>query len=72
MKQGQILFCDIETDKGIKVNVVYTIGDQEYKHEKFIKVIKTHKVLGYRSNIKEYTEVKKSNEKRNTITGAYD
>lgn len=72
MKKGDIYYCDIETDKGVRLNVVYTIGDLEYKNEKFIKILQKHKLIGKRSIIKEYTEVKKSDEKRNTITGAYD
>ena len=72
MKQGEIYFCDIETEKGIKENVVYKIGNTHHKHDKFIKIIKIHSFLGNEVKTKEYTEVKKSNEKRNTTTGAYE
>ena len=72
MKQGEIYFCDIETEKGIKKNVVYKIGNEYYKKEKLIKLIKIHSLLGNEVKTKKYTEVKKSDEKRNKITGAYD
>ena len=45
--------------------------ETEYK-KMIIKEVIKHKSLGFQSLQKDYTEVSKSNEKRNNITGAYD
>jgi len=47
--------------------------ETETHHKKMeIKNIIKHKSLGFQSLNNGYTEVSKSNEKRNDITGAYD
>lgn len=44
------------------------------KKKEDLRVLKIEvlKELGYKSNTKKYTEVKKNEEKRNNITGAYE
>jgi hypothetical protein len=75
MERKEIFFCDlivIKDKKEIKVkNVVWMETETEHKKMKIKEIIK-HKSLGFQNNQKGYTEVAKSNEKRNDITGAYD
>jgi hypothetical protein len=75
MERKEIFFCDlivIKDKKEIKVkNVVWMETETEHKKMKIKQIIK-HKSLGFQSLQKSYTEVSKSNEKRNDITGAYD
>jgi hypothetical protein len=75
MKRNEIFFCDlivIKDKKETKIeNVVWM--ETETHHKKMeIKNIVKHKSLGFQSLNNGFTEVSKSNEKRNTITGAYD
>jgi hypothetical protein len=67
---GKLLLKDskklIELD-----NCVFTEGDLQYKNKDIIKVI-SFKNIGKTSINTNYTEVKKSNEQRNKITGAYE
>jgi hypothetical protein len=66
-------------DKLYLKNVVYKETDGYFKNirlgvKKPLKVLKVEviKSLGFENLSNEYDEVKKSNEKRNNITGAYD
>lgn len=67
---GKLLLKDgkknIELD-----NCVFTEGDLQYKNKDIIKVI-SFKNIGKTSINTNYTEVKKSNEERNKITGVYE
>jgi hypothetical protein len=75
MKGKEIFYCDlivIKNNKQVKIeNVVWMETETEYK-KMIIKEVIKHKSLGFQSLQKDYTEVSKSNEKRNNITGAYD
>jgi len=75
MKSKEIFFCDlvvIKDKKELKIkNVVWMETESEHKKMPIKEIIK-HKSLGFQSLQKSYTEVSKSNEKRNNITGAYD
>ena len=70
-----ILFGDIIVFDGknkIKIkNAVFKEGDVFYKEKKIIEIL-SYKNVGKTSTLKSYTEVKKSDEKRNEITGAYE
>lgn len=75
MERKEIFFCDlivIKDKKEVKVkNVVWMQTETEHKKMKIKEVIK-HKSLGFQSLQKGFTEVSKSIEKRNDITGAYE
>jgi hypothetical protein len=83
MKSKEIFFCNLtlqdKNKKKVIKNVVYKETDGYYKNDKEginnpLKVIHIDviKSLGYESLKKTYTEIKKSDNKRNDITGAYD
>lgn len=75
MKGKEIFFCDlivIKNKKEVKINkAIWLDGDKLHKGDEIKKVIK-HKSLGFQSLNVGYSEVKKSDEKRNNITGAYE
>ena len=75
MKKDEIVYCNLtvlKNKKPITLNkVVYKEKDGYYKGDKVLKV-DVIKSLGFANNSKDYTEVKKSGEKRNSITGAYE
>lgn len=50
---------------------VFSINDKFYKKKQILEII-NYKIIGVKNNIKGFTEVKKSNETRNKITGAYE
>jgi hypothetical protein len=74
-KEINILFGDIIVFDGknkIKIkNAVFKEDDVFYKEKKIIEIL-SYKNVGKTSTLKSYTEVKKSDEKRNEITGAYE
>jgi len=75
LKKDEIVYCNltvISDGKKKKINqVVYKEKDGYYKGERVIEV-DLIKIIGYANNTNDYTEVKKSNEQRNTVTGAYE
>lgn len=75
MERKEIFFCDLIVIKDKKEtlikNVVWMETETQHKKMEIKKVIK-HKSLGFQSLNRQYSEVSKSNEKRNDITGAYD
>lgn len=75
IKKGEIVYCNItvikDKNKVFLNNVVYKEVDGFYKQNKVVK-IDIIKRLGFESKQRGYNEVKKSNEERNKITGAYD
>ena len=75
MKGKEIFFCDLIVIKDKKKarieNVVWMETETHHKKMEIKEVIKL-KSLGFQSLQNGYTEVSKSNEKRNTITGAYE
>lgn len=75
MERKEIFFCDlivIKNKKEVKIEKVVWV-DEETHHKKMeIKKVFKLKSLGFQSLQKGFTEVLKSDEKRNTITGAYD
>lgn len=75
MKKDEIVYCNLTVlrnkKKKVLTQVVYKEKDGYYKGEKVLD-IEVIKSLGFANNTKDYTEVKKSNETRNTVTGAYD
>jgi len=81
MKKREILFCNIivlEGKKEIKIEKVVLLEDEMiYKNKKFkepLKIIKKEiiKSLGFENLSIGFVSAVKSEEKRNTITGAYD
>jgi hypothetical protein len=83
MERKEIFFCNLTLKKNkekIIVNdVVYKCVDGYYKNIKLgikepLKVLKVDviKSLGFENISNDFTEVKKSNEKRNNITGIYE
>jgi hypothetical protein len=70
-----ILFGDLEVYDGKKKvsvkNAVFTEGAQVYKKMNIIK-IHSFKIVGQTHILKDYTNVKKSNEARNKTTGSYE
>jgi hypothetical protein len=70
-----ILFGNLEVFDGKKKIIiqeaVFTEGAQFYKKMNIIK-IHSFKIVGQTHILKDYTNVKKSNEARNKITGAYE
>lgn len=75
MERKEIFFCDlivIKDKKELKIEkVVWMETETHHKKMEIKKIIKI-KSLGFQSLQNGFTEVTKSNEKRNTITGAYD
>ena len=75
MKRKEIFFCDltfIKDKKEIEVkNVVWMETETHHKKMEIKQVVKI-KSLGFQSLQTGFTEVKKSDEKRNNITGAYE
>ena len=83
MEAKEIFFCNLtlQSKNGKKVvkNVVYKEKDGYYKNDREginnpLKVLKVDiiKSLGFESLTKNYSEVKKSDNKRNNISGAYE
>jgi hypothetical protein len=75
MERKNILFGNLllkDSKKSIELKeCVFTEGDLQYKKMNIIKVI-SFKKIGETSINKKYTEVNKSNEQRNEITGTYE
>jgi hypothetical protein len=75
MKGKEIFFCNlivVKDKKEIKIeNVVWMETETHHKKMEIKKITKI-KSLGFQSLQNGYTEVSKSNEKRNNITGAYE
>jgi hypothetical protein len=82
-EKKEIIYCNLTLKKGKEIielkNVVYKYNDGFFKNSRLgikepLKVLKVEKIvsLGFENKLKSYTEVKKSNEKRNKITGAYE
>jgi hypothetical protein len=75
MERKKILYCNLTVlkDKKKKIinEVVFKNVDGFYKGNKVLD-IDIISVLGYENLTNDYTEIKKSDEKRNNITGAYD
>lgn len=67
---GDIIVLDGKNKVKIK-NAVFKEGDLYYKKNKIVEII-SFKNVGQTSTIKSYTEVNKSDEIRNNITGAYE
>jgi len=83
MKRKEIFYCNLTLQNGkdkihLK-NVVYKDNNGYFKNTRLgikepLKVLKVEviKSLGFENLSNEYTEIKKSDEKRNNITGAYE
>jgi len=75
MERKEIFFCDlivIKDKKEVKINkAVWLDGETHYKNMEIKKVTKITS-LGFQNRQNGFTEAKKSDEKRNNITGAYD
>lgn len=83
MERKEIFYCNLTLQNGkdkihLK-NVVYKDEDGLFKNSRLgikepLKVLQIDIIqsLGFENLTNEYTEVKKSNEKRNEITGAYE
>jgi hypothetical protein len=83
MERKEIFYCDLTLQNGKDIlclkNVVYKYTDGYFKNKRLgvsepLKVLKVDVIhsLGFENKTNEYTEFKKSNEKRNNITGAYE
>jgi hypothetical protein len=83
MERREIFYCNLTLQNGKETlylkNVVYKYEDGYFKNIRLgiknpLKVLKIEIIesLGFENLTNEYTEVKKSNEKRNNITGAYE
>jgi hypothetical protein len=83
MERKEIFYCNLTLQKEKEMlylkNVVYKETDGYFKNTRLgvkepLKVLKVEviKSLGFENLSNEYDEVKKSNEKRNNITGAYE
>jgi hypothetical protein len=83
MERKEIFYCNLTLQNGKETlylkNVVYKYEDGYFKNIRLgiknpLKVLKIEIIesLGFENLTNEYTEVKKSNEKRNNITGAYE
>jgi hypothetical protein len=83
MDRKEIIFCNLTLQNGKEKihlkNVVYKNENGYFKNIRLgikepLKVISIEviKSLGYENLSNEYTEVNKSNEIRNKITGAYE
>jgi hypothetical protein len=75
MERKKIFYCNLtilkDKKKEIIKEVVFKNIDGFYKGNKVLD-IDIISVLGYENLTNDYTEIKKSDEKRNNITGAYD
>jgi hypothetical protein len=83
MERKEIIYCNLTLQNGkdkihLK-NIVYKDEDGFFKNSRLgikepLKVLKIDIIqsLGFENLSNEFTEVKKSNEKRNNITGAYE
>jgi hypothetical protein len=67
---GDLIVIEKNKKKQLK-NCVWTEGDLMYKNNKIINVLNS-KVVGQTAINLGYTEVKKNDEIRNNITGAYE
>ena len=83
MERKEIFYCNLTLQNGkdniYLKNVVYKDNNGYFKNIRLgikepLKVLKVEviKSLGFENLSNEYTEIKKSYEKRNNITGAYD
>lgn len=83
MERKEIFYCNLTLQNGkdniYLKNVVYKDNNGYFKNIRLgikepLKVLKVEviKSLGFENLSNEYTEIKKSDEKRNNITGAYD
>lgn len=83
MERKEIFYCNLTLQNGKDTiflkNVVYKYEDGYFKNirlgiKKPLKVLKIEIIasLGFENLTNEFTEVKKSDEKRNNITGAYE
>lgn len=83
MERKEIFYCNLTLQNGkdniYLKNVVYKDNNGYFKNIRLgikepLKVLKVEviKSLGFENLSKEYDEVKKSDEKRNNITGAYE
>lgn len=83
MERKEIFYCNLTLQNGkdiIELNkVVYKEENGYFKNIRLgikepLKVLKIDIItsLGFENLSNEFTEVKKSNEKRNEITGAYE
>lgn len=83
MELKEIFYCNLilqnGKDKIYLKNVVYKYENGFFKNSRLgikepLKVLKIDIIqsLGFENLTNEYTEVKKSNEKRNEITGVYE
>ena len=55
----------------IEEHAVFTEGVEYWKKKKILEIIDV-KCVGHTNTSNNYTEVKRSDEKRNNITGAYE
>lgn len=71
----EILFCNLTVSDGKKQKVIEKCvilkGDNDYKKQNILNV-EFIKSLGFENKATGFTESKKSDEKRNNITGAYE
>ena len=83
MERKEIFYCNLILQNGkdniYLKNVVYKDNNGYFKNTRLgikepLKVLKVDiiKSLGFENLSNEYTEIKKSDEKRNNITGAYE
>jgi len=83
MERKEIFYCNLTLQKGkdkiYLKEVVYKETDGYFKRSRLgikepLKVVKVDiiKSLGFENTSKDFTEVKKSYETRNKITGAYE
>ena len=87
ISKGEIVYCNMTIKhKGKKhelKKIVYKNVGKKFTKKHYLKPLGINECvdiidieilsrLGFENTSKEYTEVKKSNEKRNNITGAYE
>ena len=87
INKGEIVYCNMtikhKSKKYELKNIVYKNVGKKFTKKHYLKPlginedveiidIKILSRLGFENTTKDYTEVKKSNEKRNNITGAYE
>jgi hypothetical protein len=70
IRYGSIIIQDGKNTKTLN-EVVFREDATEYKGKKILKKLDS-RCVGYVHKNKKYSEVKKSNEQRNKITGAYE
>lgn len=75
MERREILFCNLTVSDGKKKKLIEKCvilkGDTIYKKQNILKV-EIIRSLGFENKATGFTEAIQSDEKRNTITGAYD